>query len=863
MSFYPIYLACATFYKEHFSSITMYRLITLFLLACMPMFSIAQTNLQTPKEFLGYELGDLFVRHHEMVSYYKHVAEAVPHFQFIEYGRTNENRPLITMVISSKENMAKINEVRLNNLRRTGLESGAVTDDGTAIVWLSYNVHGNEASSLDASIKTVYDLANVNNTKTQEWLKNTVVIMDPCINPDGRERYVNNYYETTNSTPNPDIDSKEHREPWPNGRANHYLFDLNRDWAWQTQVESQQRMVLYNQWMPHVHVDFHEQGYNNPYYFAPAAEPFHPAISDWQREFQHTIGKNHAMYFDKAGWLYFTKEVFDLFYPSYGDSYPIFNGAIGMTYEQGGHSLAGLAIETEDGDTLTLNDRLTHHYTTGLSTVEITSKNAQRVTEEFKKYFTDKREKYSSYVIKGTNNPDKITRLLKWLDLQKITYGTASSAKSGKGFDYQNNRTGTFQVSSNDIVISTNQPKSKLMTVLFEPKSMLPDSLTYDITAWSIPYVYDLKAYASTELIGQKTYVAPNKNVSPSTDKTPYAYVAKYQSLDDLKYLAAILQKGIKARIAQKAFSIDGGDYEMGSVVITRKNNMHYDGDLNKDLMDLAQAHNRILTPVYTGFMNKGADFGSSNYYQVTAPKIALLGGPQTSSLAFGALWHYFEKEINYPVNVVYTDYFNRIDLDSYDVVVVPNGYYRLFNEAMRKKLSGWVSAGGNLVLIGSALRSFVDKEGFGLKKYATDEDKKKVQKEKKAQKDKEVLNRYDQEERGNITEFINGAIYKTTMDNSHPLGYGYPNHYFTLKNGGAHYAYLADGGNVAVIKNASAHVSGFVGNEMTDEMNETLVFGVEQKGGGNVIYMVDNPLFRDFWENGKLLFGNAVFIVK
>ena len=833
------------------------------LLTILSIVSYSQSNLQTPKEFLGYELGDLFVRHHEMVSYYKHVAEAVPHLQFKEYGRTNENRPLITMIISSKENMANIDEIRLNNLRRTGLESGAVTDDGKAIVWLSYNVHGNESSSLDASIKTLYDLADASNSNTQEWLKNTIVIMDPCINPDGRERYVNNYYETQNLVSNPDGESKEHREPWPGGRANHYLFDLNRDWAWQTQVESQQRMKLYNQWMPHVHVDFHEQGHNNPYYFAPAAEPFHPAITKWQSDFQHTIGKNHAKYFDKEGWLYFTKEVFDLFYPSYGDSYPIFNGAIGMTYEQGGGGYAGLGIETEDGDTLTLKDRLTHHYTTGLSTVEITSKNAQRVTEEFKKYFADRNANYPSYVIKGTNNQDKINRLLSWLDKQKITYGNASSAKSAKGFNYQSNKSGSFQVSSNDIVISTNQPKSMLLTVLFEPKSKLPDSLTYDITAWSIPYVYGVEAYASTELIGQKEYKAPVKINIADNGKTPYAYVLRYKSLEDLKFLTAAMQKGIKARVAEKAFSIDGQNYDIGSVIITRKNNVHHKGDLNKDLMALAEVHDRVLTPVFTGFMNSGPDFGSSNYYQVSAPKVALLGGPQTSSLAFGELWHFFEKEVGYTVNVVYTDYFNRVDLDSYDVLVVPNGYYRLFDDKILSKLSSWVSSGGNLILIGNALRSFADKDSFGLKKYSSEEDKKAAEKEAEKLKEQKVLAKFEDNERSRISNFINGGIYKTTIDNSHPLAFGYDNHYFTLKNSEARYSYLEDGGNVAVIKSSSNLFAGFVGANAKEKMEETLVFGVEQKGSGNVIYMVDNPLFRDFWENGKLLVGNAVFIVK
>ena len=269
-------------------------------------------------------------------------------------------------------------------------------------------------------MKTIYDLVDPSNTKTQAWLKNTVVIIDPCINPDGRDRYANFYNQYGNSPANSNGDSKEHHEPWPGGRANHYLFDLNRDWAWQTQTESQARLKLYNQWMPHVHVDFHEQSYRNPYYFAPAAEPLHEVITKWQREFETMIGKNNAKYFDQEGWLYFTKENFDLFYPSYGDSYPTFNGAIGMTYEQAGGGYGGLTVLTPEGDPLTLKDRLTHHYTTGLSTVEITSQNATRVVDEFAKYFQEGMNNpaspYKTFVIKGDNNPDKIKTLTTWFD---------------------------------------------------------------------------------------------------------------------------------------------------------------------------------------------------------------------------------------------------------------------------------------------------------------------------------------------------------------------------------------------------------------------------------------------------------------
>ena len=281
----------------------------------------------------------------------------------------------------------------MNNLRLAHIAKDKMmpTEETPAIVWLSYNVHGNETSSSEASMLTLFALVDPANTQSKEWLKNTVVVIDPCLNPDGRERYINWYNSMIGTQYNPQVVAREHREPWPGGRSNHYNFDLNRDWVWQTQVESRQRLAQYNQWLPQVHVDFHEQSVNSPYYFAPAAEPYHEVLTKWQRDFQKTIGKNHAKYFDKNGWLYFTNERFDLLYPSYGDTYPVYSGSIGMTYEQGGIS-AGLGILTDEKDTLTLTDRALHHFTSGMSTVEIASMNASKLVKEFHTYFNDARE---------------------------------------------------------------------------------------------------------------------------------------------------------------------------------------------------------------------------------------------------------------------------------------------------------------------------------------------------------------------------------------------------------------------------------------------------------------------------------------
>ena len=291
--------------------------------------SIFGQQLKSPDQYLGYQLGEKYTPHHRIVSYFQQAAAAKPQMMKLEqYGETSEGRPLLLAYVASEGNFAKLEEIRKNNLRLAGVLTDQPADSNApAIVWLSYNVHGNETSSSEVSMKTLYELLNPSNAQTKEYLKNVVVIIDPCINPDGRDRYVNWFTQMKGKNANPDGNAREHAEPWPGGRFNHYNFDLNRDWAWQTQIETQQRLVQYNRWLPQVHSDYHEQGYNNPYYFAPAAAPYHEVITNWQRKFQVEIGRNNAKYFDANGWLYFTKEVFDLFYPSYGDTYPIYNGS--------------------------------------------------------------------------------------------------------------------------------------------------------------------------------------------------------------------------------------------------------------------------------------------------------------------------------------------------------------------------------------------------------------------------------------------------------------------------------------------------------------------------------------------------------
>lgn len=819
----------------------------------------AFAQLQSPEEFLGYELGDRYTPHHRVLSYVTHVAEHSDLATIQQYGKTYEHRELVYLIVTSTGNHASLEEIRLNNLKLTGIEPGDPTDNKKAIVWLSYNVHGNETSSSEASMKTLYELVDPSNSESKQWLRDAVVVIDPMINPDGRDRYVNWFNGTAGAQYNPSPIAREHREPWPGGRSNHYLFDMNRDWAWQTQVETQQRIAVYQQWMPHVHVDFHEMGYNSPYYFAPAAKPFHNVITDWQREFQTTIGENHVRHFDEESWLYYTREVFDLFYPSYGDTWPTYNGAIGMTYEKAGGGRAGAAVQTEEGDTLTLKDRLTHHHVAGISTVEVTAVNADRVVSEFENYFdkavNDPAGTYKSFMVNADNDPDKVHHLLSFLDDQQIQYGTAGSSQNSNAYNYKTGQTERASIAPDDIVINVRQPHGQLARVFFEPNPELADSMTYDITTWEAHYRFGLDGYAL------ESDINPTLNISADdfrsgeltgSDK-PYGYVVNWSSMDDARFLAEITGKGIKSRFSTVDFELEGRSFKRGALVILRGNNTHLGEKFDEIVQAAAENHHREIYGAPTGFVTSGSDFGSNNVSFIEKPEIAVLMGEGTSSLSAGETWHFFDQQLHYPTTQINTDNLMSADLDSYNTLLLPSGSYSgVLTDQAIEKISGWVRDGGRLILIGDANQQFTNRNGFQLTRKIAENDEPTIE---------EKLASFGDRSRRYISRTTSGSAYEVTLDTTHPLAFGYGDEYYTLKLSANSYNYLESGWNVGSVRE-NAYRSGFAGAEAKPLIEHSLSFGVQDYGRGKVVYMIDNPLFRGFWENGKLLVVNAIFFV-
>ncbi len=823
----------------------------------LAMVSSTQAQVQSPSEFLP-SYGKQITHYHQVENYFKQLTEKSTLIKHQKYGVTPELRDLNVFFISTPENLANLEQIRNNNLAAIGLsKNGSQMIGDKLIVWLSFNVHGNEFAGTESAMTVAYELVNPKNIETKKWLENTIVILDPCINPDGYSRYGNWLREISGKQTHPGLYDREHMEVWPGGRYNHNIFDLNRDWAWQTQPESQQRVALYNQWMPQVHTDVHEMGYESPYFFPPSAEPIHEFIEKYQKDFHNVLGKNMSQKFDAQNWMYNTSERFDLFYPSYGDTYPAYNGAVGMTLEQGGIG-AGRAVMMSNGNIVTIQDRLTHHATAVLTVVESAAAQADVLIKGFRGFMNNSRKtvkgNYKMYVMK--NNP-KLIQLADLLKKNNIEFSYADASLKASGYNYSAKSDKGFTIEPNDLIVKVDQPKAVFTQVLFEPNQKLNDSLSYDITAWALPLAYGVEGYALKNSLGFKTKATIEVNEKTVPQKV-YAFHIPWNNRISAQVLSLLHQNNIKVRSAMNKAIFGDVTVEPGGLLVTKADNPNV-VDFEKTISDLV----KIKTDynyINTGFSSNAKDVGSENFNLLKAPKVVLLSGKGVSSTEFGAAWFYMQETIDYPVSVVEVNNFNRLKLMDYNTLILADGNYT-FSEEQQKKIGEWIKNGGKVIAMNGALSLFDGKEGYALSPFASDEDKLNSEKENDSIALKERFLDFHDSERREISKSIPGAIIENVLNKTHPLSFGLGDKYFSLKTDSNHYSLLKNAVNVAYVpKDYKSY--GFIGSQVKKKLNNTVSFAVEHKGDGTIVYMVDNPLFRGFWENGNVLFSNALFLV-
>ncbi len=839
----------------------MKRVVTTVLISLVTLLSAHTQTIKSPGEFLGYEPGTMFTFHHDAVAYVKHVAANSPAVVYESYGRSYEGRELGVAYISSPANIAKLEELRRNNLSKAGFADYEFTGEQLPFVWLSYNLHGNESVGMEAALLTLYTLATSGYEGVEEWLERCVIILDPCLNPDGRDRYAFIYRMMQPSEPNPDPNSWERTQGWPGSRSNHYLFDLNRDWTWQTQIETRQRIALYQRFMPHVHADFHEMGSASNFFFPPGADPWHEAITEWQREFHEITGRANAYLFDKHNLLYFTKETFDLFAPSFGDTWPLFNGAMGFTYEQAGGGGAGLSIKRSAGDTLTLSDRIEGHFLASMATIKAASDNSERLVQGLNDYFSTAVNAppfdYGSLLIRGDNEHSSLESLLELLDNNLIRYHyVASPGRRYRGFDYLEGEDREFVVKEGDIVIPASQPQGHFVKVLFEPESISTDSVSYDLSAWALPYIYNVSSYAVAESIPfRDEKVDITRSIVNETENHAYAYISEWKGFNEVRFLTSLYRNNVRVRHSTEPFTINGKDFGRGALMITRADNSHIPSLFDSLVTNAANDAGVHLHTTTTGMSESGIDFGSRNTRLVLPPRIATIGGDGVSAGAMGEIWYLFEREFNYPLTIIHSSRFAGADLSDYDVLILTSGNHTRFKD----KIFEFVRGGGKVLALDRAAGLFSSESGTALARAAERRtEERRADRDRVRSDDTTLLVSYDEASRRNLPDRSSGAIYRVDLDTTHPYSYGMGNHWFIMRRSDGFPFMESPGRNIGYVKDGTP-VAGFAGYRFQRRAANSLIIGSERVGRGEVIYIADNPYFRGYWKSGRLLLANIL----
>lgn len=782
-------------------------------------------------------VGERYHWHHEVVELTKDLARQSDRVRLVDYGTTPEGRPLQLLAFGKPEHVDALEAIQAAQQARA---EGRPVDPAyadLAVVWLSYDVHGNEASCTEAALEVMAELADPQSARAQRWFDRLVVLLDPCLNPDGHDRYVHFVQQRSNRVANPDPGHWSHDETWPGGRLNHYLFDLNRDWAWARQPESQARLALYNTWLPHVHADFHEMGYNSPYYFAPAAAPYHALLTPWQRTFQELVGTATAADFDARQARYFTREDFDLFYPSYGDTYPLFRGAIGMTYEQGGGPRSALAVTQENGHVLTLEDRIMNHVHSSFALLDVCADQTPSLLSQASRYFEDARaganSTFGAYVLPA--GQPGLAQLLPLLERHGIAFGHASPPRKAQpGFDYHHAENRPVTWTAEDWIIPGNQPHSTLLHALMDPNPVLEDSLTYDITAWALPYAHGVQCYA----IESQVDVAPTRYadpVFPGFEPTAYGLALIPKTPEGRALIARAGEAGLAPRLLTRSSRHGGRELPAGTVVFLADD--QHAADWSDKLQQLRPASVELIA-LNGGLAERGIDLGSDAARWMPVPRVAVLAGPGTRALSVGEIWWHLEAEWGISPTLLEAE--SLPDLAAYDVLILPDG----IRSRAAADCEEFAQQGGTVIALGDALDAVSRWESTSLKRMD------------RAEPVADVA--YGERRRHWASQSVEGAVFTVRVDPTHPIGYLEGEEAFVLKQGTAQWAPLERGQNVAVYA-SDVPTSGFVGYTATRGLAGQLAIGVERVGSGQVVYFADNPLFRGFWEEGKAYFDRAV----
>lgn len=847
-------------------------------------------SIPTYKQVLGYDVGERISSHSDMLKYFEALQLAAPdRIKLHNYAKSWQGRQLIYAVVAKPENLANLEDIASQT---RVLSDPRVTDRDKAnnliaklpaSVWLQYSVHGNEISSTDAAMFTAYHLlAAKNDEVTQNILDNTLVFIDPLQNPDGRMRFISRYYDTVGMQHSADRYSAEHNLPWPSGRVNHYLFDMNRDWLAITQPETQGKIAAINRYKPQVVIDLHEMGGDQSYYFAPAAKPFNPHMTKTQIANMDAIGQNHAKHFDKLGFDYFTREIFDAFYPGYGDSWPTFYGASASTYEVG--SARGEVFEKSTGKILTFRDTVRRQFVASISTAEGAANLREKLLNDFYQYqqnaiSTGKKSKQRVFILPNETNREGNHRLVTLMAEHGVEVKQAQDPFKACGNRF---KAGSYIIDSaqpRGLFVRTTFAEQVDMSEVFVKEQErrrarnLGDQI-YDVTGWSLPMMFNVETKSCGKTVKVATHAVRKDQVLTGKLTNPDAtvgYIVPWGDMAAGRFLTAALQAGIVLKSADEAFVLDGKtQYPAGSLIIEKRNN---DKAIAAKIQSIVDKTGALVEGVDTSWVTKGPSFGSYRAVVMTAPKIAMAWDSSTSALSAGNTRFVIERQLGYPVTAIRTATLKRADLSDYQVLILPEGNYAAsLGKVGAKNLKEWVQGGGVLIALGRANRftSDVDNGLLNVKRelaYREKPDGKKEDKKKSVVAGVQFESREDLAkaivESKTSPDHVAGVLANIEVDMEHWLTAGVDKNLVAVAYGRDIYTpiKLNSGKNLAwFASKEKVLASGYLWQENKAQLAYKPFLIHQSVGKGMVIGFTQSPTYRAYLEGLNVLLTNTIF---
>ncbi len=795
------------------------------------------SEISTPQEILGYVPGKWHVTHDKLTEYMRVLANQSDRITLENRGTTYEGRPLLLLTITSSENHNNLEKIKADHVDLSD-GSNASTADMPIVVYQGFSIHGNEASGANAALLLAYHLAAGQGTEMDDLLKNTIILLDPSLNPDGLQRFADWVNQHKSKNVNPDSYDREYKETWPGGRTNHYWFDMNRDWLPVQLPESQARIETFHSWMPNILTDHHEMGTNATFFFQPGIPSrTHPLTPAMNQQLTRKIGDFHAAELNKIGSLYYTEESYDDFYYGKGSTFPDVNGSIGILFEQA--SSRGHAQNSENG-VLTFPFTIRNQFTAGISTLKAAVSMRQEILDYHKKFYTDARKEVGTGAIIFGDHTDagRTDALADILMRHKIEVRSLKNDVTKNGKTYKKDYA---------YIVPKNQKNSRLIQAMFEKRTSFQDSLFYDISAWTFPLAFDMDYDENASLSDGTNGIEVKYGIGDITT-SDYSYLMRWNEYKTPTILNILLSEGIRAKVAMEKFSIEGKDYEYGTILIPVQNQKWDAGEFADRLGDISIHEGINFEGVQSG-LTTGIDLGSRQFRALKQPKIALLTGDGINPYDAGEIWHLLDQRYDIMVTKIDINDINRKDLSRYNTIIVPSTNGSPENEVI-DQLKEWTRAGGTLIGYRSALRWMSKAKLLPLIFKSI----------------KNPANNIRFEERSDFygAQNIGGAIFETKLDLSHPIAFGFKDDQLPMfRNTTIFVEPSKDSFRNPIRYTDNPLMSGYISDKNLEALKNTVPFQHKNYGRGDVIGFTDNTQFRAFWYGTNKLLMNAIFFAE